>query len=300
MFHVEQFGEAGIIVPRGTVRRFFPVSFLSNLPAKCYNILKMHRICAIVNQKGGVGKTTTAINLAASLALSGEKILIIDIDPQGNSTSGLGISAEETEGKSLYSVLSGSCTAAEAIVGTSVENLFLLPSSVDLLGVEIELAGREGRERILASALESVKNEYRYIFIDCPPSLGVLTVNALVAAESVIVPVQCEYYALEGLGLLMRTLRLVRGSFNPAIDIEGIVLTMFDTRNSLAHQVVSEIKKHFGDKVYRTIIPRNVALSEAPSHGKPIILYDIRSRGAQSYLSLAKEILHENGVGQGA
>ncbi|MDA8238759.1 MAG: AAA family ATPase [Nitrospiraceae bacterium] len=261
----------------------------------------MHRIVAIVNQKGGVGKTTTAINLAASLALSGEKILIIDIDPQGNSTSGLGISRDAVEvEKTLYSVLSGDCTAKEAIIGTSVENLFLLPSSIDLLGAEVELAGREGRERILSSALEAIRGVYRYVFIDCPPSLGVLTVNALVAAESVIVPVQCEYYALEGLGLLTKTLRLVRGSFNPAIDIEGILLTMFDTRNSLAHQVVSEIKKHFGDKVYRTIIPRNVALSEAPSHGKPIILYDIRSRGAQSYLSLAKEILHENGVGQGA
>ncbi|MDA8432816.1 MAG: ParA family protein [Nitrospiraceae bacterium] len=259
----------------------------------------MHRICAIVNQKGGVGKTTTAINLAASLALSGEKILLIDIDPQGNSTSGLGISSETTE-KTLYSVLAGDCTAKEAIVGTSVENLFLLPSGIDLLGVEVELAGKEGRERMLAAALAAIKDDYRYIFIDCPPSLGVLTVNALVAAESVIVPVQCEYYALEGLGLLMRTLRLVRGSFNPAIDIEGIVLTMFDTRNSLAHQVVTEIKKHFGDKVYNTVIPRNVALSEAPSHGKPIILYDVRSRGAQSYLSLAKEILHESGVGQGA
>ena len=277
----------------------FPSSFLSNLPAKCYNTLKMHRIVAIVNQKGGVGKTTTAINLAASLALSGEKILIIDIDPQGNSTSGLGISRDAID-KSLYSVLSGDCTAKEAIIGTSVENLFLLPSSIDLLGAEIELAGREGRERMLSSALEEIRGVYRYVFIDCPPSLGVLTVNALVAAESVIVPVQCESYALEGLGLLTKTLRLVRGSFNPAIDIEGILLTMFDTRNSLAHQVVSEIKKHFGDKVYRTIIPRNVALSEAPSHGKPIILYDVRSRGAQSYLSLAKEILHENGVGQGA
>ncbi|MEC4676465.1 MAG: ParA family protein [Nitrospirota bacterium] len=259
----------------------------------------MNKTLAIVNQKGGVGKTTTAINLAASIALSGEKILIIDADPQGNSTSGLGISRDGLD-KTLYEVLSGTCGISDASMKTSVEHLMLVPSSLGLLGAEIELVVREERERILASALAEVKNTYRYIFIDCPPSLGLLTLNALVAAESVIVPVQCEYYALEGLGLLTRTLRLVRGAFNPGLDIEGILLTMFDTRNSLSHQVLTEIKKHFGDKVYRTIIPRNVALGEAPSHGKPVMLYDVRSRGAQSYLSLAKEILDENGVGQRA
>lgn len=254
---------------------------------------------AIINQKGGVGKTTTAINLGASLALAGKDILIIDSDPQGNSTSGLGIDRDGLH-RSLYDAYAERCPAEEALLNTLVEHLDILPSSVDLLGIEIELAGKEGRESLLARILAPLKERYQYILIDCPPSLGILSLNALVAADSVIVPVQCEYYSLEGLGLLTKTLQRVTNSFNPYLDIKGILLTMFDTRNSLSHQVSAEVRKHFGEKVFTTIIPRNVALGEAPSYGKPAILYDARSIGAQSYLSLAKEILNENGLRQRA
>ncbi|MDH5202385.1 MAG: ParA family protein [Nitrospirota bacterium] len=257
----------------------------------------MGKVITIVNQKGGVGKTTTAINLAASIALAGKDILLIDTDPQGNATTGLGVSKEDLD-KSLYDVFASRCEISDTLKTTPMEHLNLLPSTIDLLGVEVELVGKEGRERVLYNAISSIRENYRYIFIDCPPSLGLLTLNALVAADSVIIPVQCEYYALEGLGLLTRTLRLVRSSFNPDLDIEGILLTMFDARNNLSSEVADEVRKHFGDKVYSTVIPRNVTLGEAPSHGKPAILYDVRSRGAQSYLSLAKEILNEDGVGQ--
>lgn len=257
----------------------------------------MGKVITIVNQKGGVGKTTTAINLAASLALTEKDILLIDTDPQGNSTSGLGIVREEID-KSLYDVYTGRCEIVDAIRMTVMEHLSILPSTMDLLGAEFELIGRERRENILQKAMHSIKDKFLYMLIDCPPSLGLLTLNALVAADSVIIPVQCEYYPLEGLSLLLRTLRNVRSSFNPDLEIEGIVLTMFDSRNNLSHEVAQEVRKHFGNKVYNTVIPRNVTLGEAPSFGKPALLYDIRSKGAQSYLSLAKEILNEDGIRQ--
>ena len=255
----------------------------------------MGKVISIVNQKGGVGKTTTAVNLAASLALSGEKILLIDTDPQGNSTSGLGILRDDLD-RSLYEVIAGTSSLSNTIKGTSIEQLFVVPSSIDLLGAEIELVDREGRESILLRALEGFRDAYRYVLIDCPPSLGLLTLNALVASDSVIVPVQCEYYALEGLSMLTRTIQLIQSAYNRQLEIEGILLTMFDIRNNLAHQVAEEVRKHFGQKVYRTIIPRNIALGEAPSHGKPVMLYDMKSRGSQSYLALAKEILSENSI----
>lgn len=250
----------------------------------------MGKTIVIANQKGGVGKTTTTINLAASIALAGRDILVIDTDPQGNLTSGLGINRDALQ-KSLYDIYTGRYSMKEVIIETSVPHLHIVPSTIDLLGVEVELVQKERREKLLADTIMDIKDRYRYIFIDCPPSLGILTLNGLVAADSVIVPVQCEYYSLEGLGLLSRTLKIVRGSLNPALDIEGILLTMFDARNTLSHQVAEEVKKFFKEKVYQTVIPRNVTLGEAPSHGKPAILYDARSKGAQSYLSLAKEML---------
>lgn len=255
----------------------------------------MGKTIVIANQKGGVGKTTTTVNLAASLALAEKDILVIDTDPQGNLTSGLGINRDELQ-KSLYDIYTGRLPIEEVIIETSVPHLHIVPSNIDLLGVEVELVQKERREHILINEIAKVKERYRYIFIDCPPSLGLLTLNGLVAADSIIVPVQCEYYSLEGLGLLSRTLKLVRGSFNPSLEIEGILLTMFDPRNTLAHQVAEEVRKFFREKVYQTLIPRNVTLGEAPSHGKPAILYDARSKGAQSYLSLAKEILNEGSV----
>jgi chromosome partitioning protein len=257
----------------------------------------MGKITAVANQKGGVGKTTTAINIAASLAASGKRVLLIDTDPQGNSTSGLGLDKDNLNG-SLYDLYIGTKNIEEIIMDTTLPFLHIVPSNIELIGSELELAAKEGRESILKHALGPLRDNYDYIFIDCPPSLSLLTLNALVAADSLLVPMQCEYYALEGISMLLRTFNLIKDSFNPSLEIEGIVLTMYDGRNTLANQVSDELRRHFGEKVYRTLIPRNVTLAEAPSHGKPVILYDIRSKGAQSYLELAKEIMNnEAGVG---
>jgi len=250
----------------------------------------MVRVIAIANQKGGVGKTTTAINISAALALSNRKVLLIDSDPQGNSTSGLGIGMDNLNG-SLYDLYSQKKEIKEIIQKTEIDCLYIIASNIDLIGAEIELSDRQGRERILRDAVGRIRDDYEFIFIDCPPSLSLLTLNALVAADSLLIPMQCEYYALEGISSLLRTYELIRKNYNPSLTIEGILLTMFDGRITLANQVADELKRHFGDKVYRTVIPRNVTLAEAPSHGKPVIIYDSRSKGAQSYLELAKEIL---------
>ncbi|MBF0345055.1 MAG: ParA family protein [Nitrospirae bacterium] len=259
----------------------------------------MGKIISIANQKGGVGKTTTAINLAASLASIGVNVLLVDSDPQCNSTSGIGIDKRSVE-KSLYDVYTGTCSIEGSLRDTSFERLSIIPSSVDLLAVEVELVNTNSRERILSDKLNQIRERYEYIFIDCPPSLGLLTLNSLVAADSIIIPVQCEYYALEGLSMLDKTIRLVKNSFNPSLVIEGILLTMYDTRNTLSSQVADEVRGGYGDRVYTTLIPRNVTLGESPGYGKPALHYDLRSKGAQAYLALAQEILDEKGVGQGA
>ena len=252
----------------------------------------MGKIIAVTNQKGGVGKTTTAVNLSACVAEKGKRVLMVDIDPQGNASSGLGCTQKNQ--KSVYDVLMGHCEAREALLDTGFGPLFLIPSSIQLAGAEIELVAMPDRERLLKEALLPLRDEFDYIFIDCPPSLGLLTLNAMAAANRVLVPIQCEYYALEGVGQLMNTLQLVRRHLNPDIDVEGVVLTMLDGRTNLGIQVVQEVKKYFKNKVYSSIIPRNVRLSEAPSHGLPIHLYDPRSSGAQAYRELAGEFIEWN------
>lgn len=250
----------------------------------------MGKIITIANQKGGVAKTTTAINLAAGLATMGKKVLLADIDPQGNATSGLGISNLELE-RCIYDCLINGVSINALTHGTQVDGLYVVPATIQLAGAEVELVSAISREMKLKKALEPIKNDYDYIFIDCPPSLGLLTLNAMTAADSVLIPVQCEYYALEGLSQLMNTIKLVKKHLNPDLDIEGAVLTMFDARTNLAIQVVDEVKTYFKEKVFRSIIPRNVRLSEAPSYGLPIIIYDPRSKGAEQYQELAKEVL---------
>jgi chromosome partitioning protein len=250
----------------------------------------MARVICIANQKGGVGKTTTAVNLSASIAVAEKKVLLIDIDPQGNSTSGVGLNKEGSNGTIYQALLRGS-GLKEMIQKTALTCLDVVTSNTDLIGAEVELIQEKDREKKLDHLIKEVEADYDYIFIDCPPSLGLLTINSLTAAHSVIIPLQCEYYALEGLGQLLKTIRVIKLSLNPKLEIEGILLTMFDGRNNLSHQVANEVKKHFKDKVLKTIIPRNIRLSEAPSHGKPILLYDIHSKGAESYLNLAREIM---------
>jgi chromosome partitioning protein len=256
------------------------------------------RVIAIANQKGGVGKTTTAVNLGASLAEKGRRVLVIDVDPQGNASTGLGVDSARRS-RSTYQVLSAQVPLAEAIVETEIPGLWAVPSTIDLAGAEIELVSQFARETRLARALDAVRGSFDFILLDCPPSLGLLTVNALTAADELLVPIQCEYYALEGLGQLLENIRLVQQSVNPRLALTGIVLTMFDPRTRLADQVVAEVREYFGPVVYETVIPRSVRLAEAPGFGKPITLYDPSSPGAASYRSLAREVL-ERPAGNGA
>ncbi|GAB5465983.1 MAG: AAA family ATPase [Candidatus Kapaibacteriales bacterium] len=253
----------------------------------------MAKIIAVANQKGGVGKTTTSVNLASSLAALEKKVLLVDIDPQANASNGVGVDSKKCT-YSIYDILTDDLSPSEAIQGTELKYLDLIPSHINLVGAEIELVNLDGRESILKNSLKSLKDNYEFIIIDCPPSLGLLTLNSLTAAESVLIPVQCEYYALEGLGQLLNTISIVRYHLNPNLEIEGVLLTMYDSRLRLSNQVVQEVKQHFSDKVFRTIIPRNVRLSESPSFGKPALLYDAVSIGSKAYLELAKEVYINN------
>lgn len=252
----------------------------------------MVKVIAVANQKGGVGKTTTAVNLAACLAKEGRKVLLIDSDPQGNATSGLGFDKRDVQ-KCIYDALINEVPMADTLKHTAYENLDVIPATIQLAGAEIELVSLMNREGRLKNALERIKHDYDYVIIDCPPSLGLLTINALTAASSVMIPVQCEFYALEGITMLMNTIQLVQRNLNPALKLEGVVMTMFDSRTNLAQDVVEEVKKYFKTKMYKTIVPRNVRLSEAPSHGMPVIDYDSKSKGAQVYMELAQEVIDD-------
>ena len=248
------------------------------------------RIIAIANQKGGVGKTTTAINLATALAAVDKKVLMVDLDPQGNATTGLGID-RKTVTADTYQLLIGSARLADAVAKTVIPGLQVVPAGIDLTGAEIELVSFDHRETRLKDALAGAADDFDYVLIDCPPALGLLTLNALVAAHAVLVPLQCEFFALEGISHLVRTIELIKKSYNPGLEIQGIVLTMFDKRNNLSNMVAADVREFFGDKVYETIIPRNVRISEAPSHGKPVLVYDVNCSGSQAYLHLAGEVL---------
>jgi chromosome partitioning protein len=253
----------------------------------------MGKIIAIANQKGGVGKTTTAINLAASLAALDQKVLVIDADPQANASSGLSINIRDLK-KTIYECIVNGIDPDDAILATETPNLSILPSHIDLVGAEIEMLNFENREKVLKGVLEKVKNKYDYILIDCSPSLGLITVNSLTAANSVIIPVQCEYFALEGISKLLNTIKIIKSKLNPELEIEGFLLTMYDSRLRLANQVYEEVKKHFGDLVFTTVIQRNIKLSEAPSYGQPVLLYDPESKGSLHHMQLAKELIAKN------
>jgi chromosome partitioning protein len=254
----------------------------------------MAKIICIANQKGGVGKTTTAINLAASLACAEKRTLLLDMDPQGNAGSGMGVNVNDAV-PNVYHAIIGQRSVREGIYPTELNFLDILPSNQDLIGAEIELVGAIARETKLKGVIDKIRDDYDYIIIDCPPSLGLLTLNSITAADSVLIPLQCEYYAMEGLSRLLNTVDLVRKNLNTSLKVEGILLTMFDSRNNICHEVVREVKEHFKDQVFESVIPRNVKLSEAPSFGKPILLYDVKSKGCESYLKLAKELINRNG-----
>jgi chromosome partitioning protein len=268
-----------------------PQSLPTGTPDGAMRPLELPRVVAIANQKGGVGKTTTAVNLGAALAELDFRVLIVDLDPQGNATTGLGLNPRDVNG-SVYDVLLNDLALEDCVEPTSVKNLFVAPATIDLAGAEIELVPQMSRELRLRRAIDSVRDQYDLVLIDCPPSLGLLTLNGLAAADDIIVPIQCEYYALEGLGQLLRNVGLVQSNLNRALEVRGIVLTMYDGRTKLADQVEAEVREYFGPKVYRTVVPRTVRLSEAPSFGQPIIVFDSTSRGARAYRDLAKEVSH--------
>ena len=270
----------------------FSLFFSLQIDYNVFEVDEVAKVISIANQKGGVGKTTTAVNLSACIAEKGKRVLLIDIDPQGNATSGLGV--ESHQDKSVYNVLVDSTPIKETIQKTMLKKLDICPANINLAGAEIELVSMVSRENRLKKAIESIRDDYDYVFIDCPPSLGLITLNAFTASDSVLVPIQCEYYALEGLGQLINTIKLVQKHLNQNLEVEGVVLTMFDARTNLSTEVAIEVEKYFGNKVFQTIIPRNIRLSEAPSHGLPIILYDKDSKGAETYKKLAKELVALN------